>query len=47
MWLSRGAVVPALLVVEENVPGWKLAGQAVAMTVGLGVLLHGVSLHGV
>ncbi|MGW1490430.1 cation:proton antiporter [Streptomyces sp. NPDC002402] len=37
------SVVLALLVVEENVPGVELLGRVVAITVGLSVLLHGVS----
>ncbi|MFD6971587.1 cation:proton antiporter [Streptomyces sp. NPDC059979] len=37
------SVVLALLVVEEHVPGVELLGRAVAITVGLSVLLHGVS----
>ncbi|WP_405594191.1 cation:proton antiporter [Streptomyces sp. NBC_01092] len=37
------SVVLALLVVEEHVPGVELLGQVVAITVGLSVLLHGVS----
>ncbi|MFD8982780.1 cation:proton antiporter [Streptomyces sp. NPDC059564] len=37
------SVVLALLVVEEHVPGVELLGRVVAITVGLSVLLHGVS----
>ncbi|MDX3533751.1 cation:proton antiporter [Streptomyces sp. MB09-01] len=37
------SVVLALLVVEEHVPGVDLLGRVVAVTVGLSVLLHGVS----
>ncbi|WP_327417803.1 cation:proton antiporter [Streptomyces sp. NBC_01233] len=37
------SVVLALLVVEEPVPGVELVGRVVAITVGLSVLLHGVS----
>ncbi|WP_329620493.1 sodium:proton antiporter [Streptomyces sp. NBC_01255] len=37
------SVVLALLVVEEHVPGVELLGRVVAVTVGLSVLLHGVS----
>ncbi|WP_406303550.1 cation:proton antiporter [Streptomyces sp. NBC_00885] len=37
------SVVLALLVVEEDVPGVELLGRVVAITVGLSVLLHGVS----
>lgn len=37
------SVVFALLVVEEHVPGVALLGSVVAVTVGLSVLLHGVS----
>ncbi|MFB7589960.1 cation:proton antiporter [Streptomyces sp. NPDC056169] len=37
------SVVLALLVVEEHVPGVELLGNVVAITVGLSVLLHGVS----
>jgi NhaP-type Na+/H+ or K+/H+ antiporter len=37
------SVVLALLVVEEHVPGVELLGRVVALTVGLSVLLHGVS----
>ncbi|MFF3672679.1 cation:proton antiporter [Streptomyces sp. NPDC002120] len=37
------SVVLALLVVEEHVPGVDLVGRVVAITVGLSVLLHGVS----
>ncbi|MEV7445390.1 cation:proton antiporter [Streptomyces sp. NPDC091204] len=37
------SVVLALLVVEEHVPGVDLMGRVVAITVGLSVLLHGVS----
>ncbi|MCX4585973.1 sodium:proton antiporter [Streptomyces sp. NBC_01481] len=37
------SVVLALLVVGENVPGVELLGRVVAITVGLSVLLHGVS----
>ncbi|MQY16549.1 hypothetical protein SRB5_67480 [Streptomyces sp. RB5] len=45
-WLGpRGlaSIVFGLLVVEENVPGVRLVGQVVAVTVGLSVLLHGLS----
>ncbi|MEV3907281.1 cation:proton antiporter [Streptomyces canus] len=37
------SVVLALLVAEEHVPGVELLGRVVAITVGLSVLLHGVS----
>jgi len=37
------SVVLALLVVEEHVPGMELVARVVAITVGLSVLLHGVS----
>ncbi|MEU9053593.1 cation:proton antiporter [Streptomyces sp. NPDC048384] len=37
------SVVLALLVVEEHVPGVDLLGRVVAITVGLSVLLHGIS----
>ncbi|MFI6338903.1 cation:proton antiporter [Streptomyces sp. NPDC050535] len=37
------SVVLALLVVEENVRGVELLGRVVAITVGLSVLLHGIS----
>ncbi|MFC8175457.1 cation:proton antiporter [Streptomyces sp. NPDC057242] len=37
------SVVLGLLVLEEHVPGAGLLGRAVAVTVGLSVLLHGVS----
>ncbi|MBT2388586.1 cation:proton antiporter [Streptomyces sp. ISL-1] len=37
------SLVLGLLVVEENVPGVELLGRVVAITVGLSVLLHGVS----
>ncbi|NEA61814.1 hypothetical protein G3I56_04275 [Streptomyces sp. SID12488] len=37
------SVVLALLVVEEHVPGVEQLGRVVAITVGLSVLLHGVS----
>ncbi|GGJ70670.1 cation:proton antiporter [Streptomyces lacrimifluminis] len=37
------SVVLALLVVEEHVPGVQLLGRVVAVTVGLSVLLHGIS----
>ncbi|WP_157856455.1 MULTISPECIES: hypothetical protein [Streptomyces] len=37
------SVVLALLVVEDPVPGVELLGNVVAITVGLSVLLHGVS----
>ena len=37
------SVVLALLVVEEHVPGTETLGRAVAATVALSVLLHGVS----
>ncbi|MFF4359924.1 cation:proton antiporter [Streptomyces sp. NPDC001604] len=37
------SVVLALLVVEEHVPGTETMGRVVAATVGLSVLLHGVS----
>ncbi|MER6095847.1 cation:proton antiporter [Streptomyces sp. NPDC001728] len=37
------SVVLGLLVVEEHVPGVGLLGRVVAVTVGLSVLLHGVS----
>ncbi|NGN62643.1 hypothetical protein G5C51_01820 [Streptomyces sp. A7024] len=37
------SVVLVLLVVEENVQGMELLGRVVAITVGLSVLLHGVS----
>lgn len=37
------SVVLALLVVEEHVAGVELLGRVVAITVGLSVLLHGVS----
>ncbi|WP_405717773.1 cation:proton antiporter [Streptomyces sp. NBC_01537] len=37
------SVVLALLVVEEHVQGVELLGRVVAVTVGLSVLLHGVS----
>jgi NhaP-type Na+/H+ or K+/H+ antiporter len=40
------SVVLALLVVEEQVPGAQLLGRVVAITVGLSVLLHGVSAVG-
>lgn len=37
------SVVLGLLVAEEHVPGVELLGRVVAVTVGLSVLLHGVS----
>ena len=37
------SVILALLVVEEHVPGVELLGRVVAVTVGLSVLLHGIS----
>ncbi|MFI6010149.1 cation:proton antiporter [Streptomyces sp. NPDC051243] len=37
------SVVLGLLVVEEHVPGTQTLGRVVAVTVGLSVLLHGVS----
>ncbi|MEW1902714.1 hypothetical protein [Streptomyces sp. NPDC086147] len=37
------SIVLGLLVLEEHVPGAGLLGRAVAVTVGLSVLLHGVS----
>ncbi|ATW49023.1 cation:proton antiporter domain-containing protein [Streptomyces peucetius] len=37
------SVVLALLVVEEHVHGMELVGRVVAVTVGLSVLLHGIS----
>ncbi|GAA1261641.1 cation:proton antiporter domain-containing protein [Streptomyces aureus] len=37
------SVVLGLLVVEEHVPGVELLGRVVAVTVGLSVLLHGIS----
>ncbi|WSY86681.1 cation:proton antiporter [Streptomyces sp. NBC_00876] len=37
------SVILALLVVEEHVPGVELLGRVVAITVGLSVLMHGVS----
>ena len=37
------SVVLGLLVVEEHVPGVELLGRVVAATVGLSVLLHGIS----
>ncbi|MFI6289780.1 cation:proton antiporter [Streptomyces sp. NPDC051018] len=37
------SVVLALLVVEAHIPGVELLGSVVAITVGLSVLLHGVS----
>ncbi|MFF3325145.1 cation:proton antiporter [Streptomyces sp. NPDC002889] len=37
------SVVLGLLAVEEHVPGVELVGRVVAITVGLSVLLHGVS----
>ncbi|MCF2530794.1 cation:proton antiporter [Yinghuangia soli] len=37
------SIVFALLVVEEGVPGVELLGQVVAVTVGLSVLLHGLT----
>lgn len=40
------SVVLALLVVEEHVPGTETVGRVVAATVGLSVLLHGVSAVG-
>ncbi|MDW8804735.1 cation:proton antiporter [Streptomyces scabiei] len=37
------SVVLGLLVLEEHVPGVELLGRVVAVTVGLSVLLHGIS----
>ncbi|MDX3312462.1 cation:proton antiporter [Streptomyces sp. ME08-AFT2] len=37
------SVVLGLLVVEEHVPGVELLGRVVAITIGLSVLLHGIS----
>jgi len=37
------SVVFGLLVVEEHVPGVRLIGRVVAVTVGLSILLHGMS----
>ncbi|MEU0214916.1 hypothetical protein ABZ281_07215 [Streptomyces sp. NPDC006265] len=37
------SVVLGLLVLEEDVPGMGLLGRVVAVTVGLSVLLHGLS----
>lgn len=37
------SIVFALLVVEEHVPGVRLIGQVVSVTVGLSVLLHGMT----
>ncbi|MEU9294586.1 cation:proton antiporter [Streptomyces sp. NPDC048266] len=37
------SVVFGLLLVEEHVPGIELLGQVIAVTIGLSILLHGVS----
>ncbi|WP_406003137.1 cation:proton antiporter [Streptomyces sp. NBC_00829] len=37
------SIVFGLLVVEEHVPGVELLGRVVAVTIGLSVLLHGIS----
>ncbi|WP_329316493.1 cation:proton antiporter [Streptomyces sp. NBC_01262] len=37
------SVVFGLLMVEDRVPGTELLGQAVAVTIGLSILLHGMS----
>ncbi|MEU7021271.1 cation:proton antiporter [Streptomyces sp. NPDC046203] len=39
------SVVFGLLVVEEHVPGTALIGRAVALTIGLSILLHGLTAH--
>ncbi|MGW3648969.1 cation:proton antiporter domain-containing protein [Streptomyces sp. NPDC000878] len=37
------SVVFGLLLVEEHVPGTELLGQVIAVTIGLSILLHGMS----
>lgn len=39
------SVVFGLLIVEDHVPGIELLGQVIAVTIGLSILLHGMSAH--